>query len=86
MPKKKPDDPSAPQEPRGQGRQPKSAGEPRQKTSISFPVEDLNTLRMWAAARRVDVQDIVVEAVQEKMERDRERIRQDILDSLPAKK
>ena len=68
------------------GRPPKSASEPRQKTSISFPVSALTLVRLWAAARGIDAQDIVVEALQEKLERERAQIERDVQASLSAKK
>lgn len=53
---------------------PTTVSEPKQKTSVSLPVSALQDLRLLAAAQGKDVTDLVEEAVQERLKRDREKI------------
>lgn len=72
--------------PKKRGPKPKDpAGEPRQKTSFTLPSSAHTKLRLWAAARGIEMTDIIEEAVLEKLDRDKERIKQDISASLSAK-
>lgn len=64
--------------------------DPKQKTTISLLLSELRALRLLAAARGVDVNTIIQEAVSERLDRDRPKIAQieaiaETLDPAPKK-